>query len=834
MKNWLRHSLRLFRQELKRGELTIIALALILSVSSVFSLTGFTEYIKQSLIQQSARFIAADRVLKSPRAITPELLVRAQQEKLDYVEQVEMSSIVFAGNNMALASIKASSQGYPLRGALLVRTAEQQQPQAVSIPALGEVWLESKAFNTLKVKLGDNISVGESDFKIAGEIIQIPDASFSVFTSGPVLILNVDDLAATQLVQPASRLTYKYLFSGEPASLKNYDRFIKEQLNESQRWQNIQSGTSPLAKALVRAEQYLSLASMLGVLLAATAISVASRRYSQRHQATVAVFKAMGASKQYVTKLYFTHWLLLSVVSMVLGLILGFVLMQLGLWLSADIFNTSGQGLSAYFKALWLAVLTGSVCVIVFSLQPFMTLVSVSPMAILRGYQEKFRVFWYHSLLVLVSVFALLYLFSQNVLLSGALIVGTMVLAVILLVIAKLFINLGRKLGSQAGKAWHLAFANLKRRANENAVQLLSFTVAIKLLLLIVVIKTAIIQEWQQQLPEDSPNRFLININEQQRIDFEKFIAQNNIPSSGIYPVVRGRLTAINDDQLSRNASKEEDNSRTGVGRELNLTWQATPPEQNKIVAGQWWPSDVAVKDNKQVSVEEQLAERLGIRLGDQLTFLIGINEIKVTVSNFRQVNWQSMQPNFYMILHPSLLTDFPATYISAVRINDEHKSALQVFLSEQATISMIDVEQMLMQLREVISKVSVALQFILLLVIAAGALVLVAQVQASMEERERELAILRTLGAKGSILKRSVFYEFLALGAIAGLIASIAMEFAVYIIQYQVFNMQPSFHFRYWLLAIACGSGFVGGVGMLSCWRLLNVSSMNLIRRTQ
>ncbi|WP_448250350.1 ABC transporter permease [Thalassotalea agariperforans] len=841
MPMWMQHSFRLLQHELKRGELTIIALAIILSVSSVFSLTGFSSQIRASLIQNSTKFIAADAILKASRPIDEAFLTQASKQNVQYVQQVEMASMVFADDEMLLIQLKASSVGYPLRGELLVRKTKQGQPERVSTPEPGHIWLDKKALPQLALEIGDEVELGNLTVTVAGIIEQLPDASFSVFTSAPVVILALEDLAATELVQPGSRVGYRYLFASDEDQLKSFETWLKPQLNETQHWQDIKSGNSPLAKALNRAEQYLSLGSMLGIILAAVAVAVASRRYGQRHQASVAIFKAMGASKSHINKMVCLHWSLLCLFSISIGLILGLGLLKLGLWAINDIFEITTT--DHYGYPLLVAITTGIICATAFALQPLKSLTSTSPMMILRGSDIFKNSSIWSNIIAVTAVFALLTLFSKNAMLSAALLAGSLIVAGILLLLAHGLMKLGRQVGSQAGKSWHLALANVKRRASENGIQLISFTVAINLLLIILVMKNSIIDEWQAQLPSDAANRFLINVSESQRPAIEEFFAEHDIVSSGLFSVVRGRLAAINDEQVKRKVSKEEeteaDNGRRGVGRELNLTWRASLPNGNKVVAGKWWDERPANKlaeqdnENHLVSIEQSLAERLNIVLGDKLLFTLGNEEISVTVSSIREVNWQTMQPNFFMIFHPAVLADFPATYISAIHIKDEKKQALQQFLSLYPTISMLDVEAMINQLREVIAQVSVAIQFILVLVVLAGCLVLIAQVQASMEERERELAILRTLGAKGRILTMSIFYEFLVLGALAGFMASLAMELAVYLLQSQVFNMTFNFHFSYWLLGVSSGALFVSTIGLLACRRLLNLSSVTLIRRT-
>ena len=836
MSYWHKHSLRLLKHELKRGELTIILLAIVLAVSAVFALSGFSSRVKQALTAESSTFIAADRVLDTGSVIDPAVLAKASSLELIQAQQIQMSSMVFTDDQMALSALSAVSERYPLRGELLVSpSVDTSQAVAVNSPRSGEAWLEAKGLRQLGITLGDSIEVGVKRFKVTGIITQIPDASFSVFSAGPVVFINNQDMQQTELIQPGSRLSYKYLFAGDADNITAFEQWFKPQLSDNQRWYDIKSQNSPLARALTKADKYLSLASMLGIVLASVAVAVASRRYSQRHQSVVAIFKAMGASKRYVTKLYCLHWSLLSVLSISVGLAVGYLILNLGLYAMRDYLDTSTTGNMAY--PFLVAIVTGIICAFAFAITPLRELVHTSPMTLLRGraeYDSSLLTRLTNPLPALVAIFTLLYLFSQDAVLSAALLIGGMLVALVLLVIGRLFMSAGRSAGSRAGKSWHLALANLKRRANENAVQLISFTIAIQLLLIIVVMKNGLIDDWQQQLPDNSANRFLVNISANQVEPVNDFVASLGIESSGLFPVVRGRLTQINDEQVTKRVSKEAtksaDNGRRGVGRELNMTWRDSLPYENSLIAGTWWQPD---DSRALVSIESTLAEKLDVEIGDKLKFQVGSEDVEVMVSSIRKVNWQTLQPNFYMIFNQHVLADFPATYISSLYVSDDAKDALQDFLTQYPTITLIDVDAIITQLRSVIGQVSIAIEFILLLVVLAGSLVLVAQVQASMEERERELAILRTLGASGRLLRNSVLFEFVALGALAGLMASIAMELGVYILQSRIFDMPGAFHFQYWLLGIGAGASFVGLIGLLSCWRLLNMSSVTLIRRT-
>jgi len=845
---WMKQSLRLLHHEFRLGELTIICLAIVLAVATVFSLSGFSGQIKQALLTNSSTYIAADRVLRTSRVASPEIIKKSQQYGLKMAKKVETESMVFAGESMLLSELSIISELYPLRGELKVKRALEQQESFVEhAPDPGSVWVEPSVLSRLNIKVGDLLEIGIASFSIAGIITDIPDRSYRAFIAGPTIILNMTDLEKTQLVQPGSRLTYKYLFAGEVAKIKSFEDWIKPQLNDTQRFYDAKQAQSRLSNTLTTAEKFLSLASMLGIVLAAVAVAVASRRYGQRHQPMVAVFKALGASLSHIRKLYYLHWSLLSLISISIGLVVGYCLLLLGT--NAIDSYLSLENINLGYKPFIIAVVTGLLCAIAFAIEPIKNLIKTSPLSVIRGFSNKKQPrFGLHQLPPILALFALLMMFSQDLTMSFSLLIGGMVVSGILLAFGQGLMSAGRSVGSQAGKSWHLALANLKRRASENSVQLVSFTIAIKLLLLITVMKNSIILEWQQQFPENTPNHYVMNISENQLGAIDRFVNENNIQSQGAYQVFRGRLSAVNGELLvNRNASTslnsdelksakpdnkktDENKPRQGMGRELGLTWGNEIPYQNKLLEGQWWQTD---DQQGQVSVESTIAERLSIDLGDELTFDLGGKKFTVPVTSIREVKWQSRQLNFIMVFNESVLKGFPATYISAWMVPEQAQNNITDFLKQFPTITMMDFGAILKQLYQVIEQVSIAIELILILVVIAGSLVLIAQVQASMEERERELAILRTLGAKGSLLRNSVLFEFVALGAIAGLMASFAMEIAVFFLQTQVFDMSASFHFSYWFLGVGVGASFVGIVGLFSCWRLLQLSSVTLIRRT-
>lgn len=834
---WHKISWRLLKHELRRGELTIMAAAIVLSVTAVLSLALFTDRLQAGLTERSAEFLAADRVLSSRREVSEDWIAKAQAEGLQTAKRVVFNSMAFAGEQLALVDVKAVSDGYPLRGEL--RVAQQPYAQdelAEGLPAAGEAWVAAALFQELQLEVGDTIEIGDSGFTVTKVLTYEPDVGFSVFTDSPNVLINYTELAATGLIQPGSRVRFNVLYAGEPAALDAYEEWLGPQLNDdTHNWRSVEDGDSPLARSLRRAERFMLLASLLGVVLAATAVAVAAQRYCQRNYDVVAIFKTMGAQRKQIQKIFILHLLLLTTFSIGVGVALGWLIQSQVVDLVAQYFDVNLPAASS--RGYLLAIGTGLVSAVMFTLYPLLRLVGIPPLRVLnRQLTGTDRLRWLHWVASGGTIYLLLWLYSQQWLLSTALFVGGALAAVLLLVVGRLFIRASRQAGMQAGSAWRLAMAGLQRRAQANSVQMLSFSTAIMLLLLVLALRHELLADWQRQLPDDAPNYFLVNVAQDDVEQLQQRFAERNVDADDMYPIVPGRMTAVNGVPVVDEVSKEERESdtevqseqREGFGRELSLTWRDTLPPNNEIVAGEWWGENA----QPQVSIESEVAERMRVGVGDELEFNIGGEVFTVPITSIREVNWGSLQPNFFMIFNTSTLEDFPATYISSFNLPQERKSELYELFKPFPQVSLIDLDAIMDQLREVIEQVSVAILFVLVLVIVAGILVLFAQVQASLEEREKELVILRTLGAPAKLLSRAVTYEFVILGAISGLIATLAMELSLYILQTQVFELGATLHWRFWLVGPLAGAIIVGAMGRLACARLIRRNTAQLIRR--
>ncbi|WP_462158556.1 ABC transporter permease [Pseudoalteromonas sp. GB56] len=830
---WAKLAFRLFFRELRRGELTVICAAIALAVMTVLTLSSVTDRIGQAILQKSNAFIAADRALASNHALPQTYLDKAQSMGLTTARLTFFDTMLFANDRMQLASIKGASVGYPLKGEVLLKSDFDAPEQiANSIPEPGTVWLNESVMYSLDLNVGDSVELGAATFTVSYILSEEPDAPFNIFSGSRRVLLNEADIAKTQVIQPGSRVFYRQLYAGDTEQVDAFYQWLKPELAENQYWYGVKDRQSPISNSLQRSERFLLLAGLLGIILAAVAIAVSAKRYCERQYDPVAMMKTLGGARSQIRSIYLLHLALVCGFSLFIGLAVGYTLQ----YIAADYMAANMEvTLPPASVRPWLsAVFIGVVCAVMFSIKPLLDLFDIPPLRVLRrNLGDRLVISKIHLTLSALTVFAMMWLFSSNIMISLILFASSAVVVLVLFLLSRVLFGTGRKLGLSPGNSWSLAIASIQKRANANAVQLISFALAIKLLLFLIVLKNDMISDWQSQLPADAPNAFIVNITEEEKQPVSDYLAASSIEVSRFYPTIRGRVNAINGEMVAREVSledneKKDEEARSGVGRELNLTWVSEMPSHNVLSEGQWFTEQT----RGEVSVEQSMAERLDIKLGDSISFLIGSQTFEAKVTSFREVNWSTLKPNFFMILSPDLLESFPATYIAAARINDEQNKAFTSLLREYPTITAIDVDNFVDQIRSTIEQVSLAIGFVLAIVVVCGALVLISQVQASLGERMQEVVILRTLGARGKLIRHATLYEFLLLGLIAGIVAALVSDVALLVVQKQLFELPGKFHPDIWFIGPAAGAIFVAVLGYAMIARTLNKNTSGLLRK--
>lgn len=825
--------LRLLWRDWRGGELGILASAIVIAVAIVTGISLFAERLQQGIVAQSNNFLAADRVLQASAPVNPEWLAHAQSMGLQQAQILGFPTMVYTGNDvdaaMQFTSVKAVSDSYPLRGELNVSTeAFGAVTQSTDSPSPGEVWLDPRLLPLMDLEVGNTVFVGEAELTVSQIIVTEPDAGGSFYGLGPRVLMNISDIPATNIVQPGSRVSYRYLFAGETLELDNYGKWLEDKLLPSQKWLGLADVQPQISRSLERAEQFLLLAGALGVGLAGIAIALAARRYSERHYDYVAMMKSLGATSIRIITIYSSNLLLLAVIATIVGSGLGWLIQEVFINVLQDYFEVT-EVPSISLRPFVVGAVTALVCLTSFALPPLISLQGASPLRVLRRDLDRSGVssaFTYGTGVLGIAV--LMYWYSGNLVLTLAVLAGVGMTFAIVGVLAWYLLQGSAKVGMQAGSSWRLALAAMRRRGFQNAVQAVIFSLAIMLLLLLALVRSSLIEEWQIQLPEGTPNHFLVNIAKRDVTAVEKLLSDNKMSGEPIYPMVRGRLVTVNQEAIKTWSEKTDPTVEGSVDREMSLTWSDVKPEDNLITDGKWWSVGSSAAE---VSIEAELANRMEVGLGDNLSFLIGSESLNVTITSIRELDWESMKPNFYMIFPPGLLEQYPATYMTSFHLPSAEKRFLNQFIKRFPTITVIEMDAVINQIRSIINQISSAVELVLGLIIISGLLVLVASVQASLDSRFQESAILRTLGAKRQLVLGSLAIEFSALGLLAGFLAAFSAELSVFGLQEYLLDMDYVPHPWVWVVGPIVGAVLIGTAGYVTCRKVVNTPPVEVLR---
>lgn len=823
--------LKLAWRDWRGGELGLLVIALMVAVGTVTAVSLFVDRLQQALLKESASFLAADRYIGSSQAIPEAFRKAALELGLETADTLSFPSMVFtADGRNGLVSVKAVSVGYPLRGTLRV-TGEPFTPgiPTYELPGIGEVWLDARLFPSLGVSLGDDIEVGYASFRISKVLTTEPDRGGSMYDLGPRLLMRLEDVPGTRVVQPGSRLSYRLLLKGDDGPLEALKNELDIGKNPNYWWRGIRESSPTIGSALERAESFLLLGGLLGVLLAGVAVALSAHRYAGRHYDHVGVLKTLGATPNQILGSYVGLLVTVGAVAVSLGLLVG-----TGLHLAIVLLLQSLIPVALPMPSMrpfLLGAVTGLICAVAFALPPLLHLKNVSPMRVIRrdvGAAPPSQVLSYGA--AVVGSLGLLVWYSGSIELTAWTLLGTLGVLLLFGLMAVALLQGGRMVGMQAGSGLRLALAGLQRRRRENTAQILIFGLAIMLLLILLLLRTALLDEWRNQVPEGAPNHFALNIAAAEVEEVSALLEANSSEQGGLFPMIRGRVTAVNGIDAktweAEHIAELGDGPRLSSGR--NLTWAADLPGDNILVSGDWWSAD---DDRALVSLEDDYAEDLGLSIGDRLSFDIGGEQFDVEVANLRRLNWESMRPNFFIIFSPGALESFPATWMTSFYLEPENKRFLNELLSSFPTITVIEVDAIIIQVQSIISRVSQAVELILGLVLASGALVLVASIHASRDARMSEHALIRALGGSRRLIAGSLMAEFAALGLFSGIVAVVGAEITVLILQTQVFELSARLHPWLWAVGPLLGALLVMLVGMFSTRQLVSVPPITVLR---
>ncbi|HMH17892.1 MAG TPA: FtsX-like permease family protein [Burkholderiales bacterium] len=807
-----RLALRMLLRDWRAGELRVLALALVLAVGSVASVAFFGDRVRQALTREAHQVLGADVLMSADHAWAAEFRDEIARRGLAHAESMTFVSMVRAGNEAQLAAVKAVTPGYPLRGKLRIASGLNiPDAETGAIPERGVLWLDERMMAALKVRPGDTVELGSTHFRVGAVLTLEPDRGVSFMNFAPRLMMRLEDLPATGLVQPGSRIGYQLFAAGGREAVQGFEQWAKSRLGRGERIDSLENARPEVRAGLDRAQNFLGLTAMLAVVLSAVAIALGTRRYTERHLDGYAVMRCLGATQSQLFALFAWEFLLLALAASVAGCVLGFLVQALvAWWLAALIPGTLPP--PGPMPVLQGAA-TGLVLLLGFALPPLLQLKDVPALRVIRrdvGPPRQGALAVY--IVGLAAVFGLLFWQAGELRLAGYVFGGFAAAFGIFAAIAYGALRLIGRFGRAGNVSWRYGLANLLRRPRANAVQIVAIAVGLTAILILTLIRVDLLDSWRGRLPPDAPDRFLVNIQPEQRQPLDEFLERAGVKRPQTFPMVRARLTAINGKQVSAEDFSEE-RAKRQIEREFNLTYLSSLPVDNKIAEGAWFgPDDLA---RGAISVEYWIAERFGIRRGDTLEFVSDGRSFSAPITSVRKLEWDSMRPNFFFITTPSMLEGFPASYVASF-----HAPAGDALLTSRLSqafpnLTVIDVSVVLRQLQFVMDQLIGAVQLVFLFALAAGVLVLYAALLATQDERTHEAAVMRALGASRAQILAAQRAEFAVLGAIAGLLGSFGATAIGWTLATRVFQLDFIWNGWIWLAGPALGLACV----VLNAW---------------
>jgi putative ABC transport system permease protein len=824
---WLM-SWRMLWRDWRGGELTILAIGLIIAVTSITAVGFFTDRIERGLKEQSAELIGADLVITSSRQDVSDYIGDARENGFQVATTTSFRSVVVRDERLQLAEVKAVTEGYPLRGVLRISDTPFGIDEATTeIPARGEVWVEARLLQALELATGDEVGLGTSSFKVRKVLRYEPDRGGDMFSVAPRLMMNRADLDATGLISTGALVSYRVLIAGEREPIDSYRRVISDNLQQGERILSVEEGRPELNTALDRARQFLGLAALISVLLAGVAVASVAYRFANRHLDSGAMLRCLGASQQTIIRLFTLEMLWLSLLASTVGCLLGLLTQFMITELLDQLVLARLPPPS--FKALLLGYATGIVMLIGFAVPPLLSLKRVPPLRVLRkDVPIRPTSGWIIYAAVVLSMSLLLYWQIGAIDLVATVLGGIFATLAVLAGAAYLLIRLLNRLRGRVGVAWRFGLANISRRPGSSVIQVVAFGLGIMVMLLLTTVRTDLLDDWQRSLPDDAPNHFIINVQADQVDGVSQYFRDRGVTRTQLYPMVRARLVEINGRTVST-TDYDNERARHMVTREFNLSWAEDMQADNVLVGGAWWRR--ADFGTPLLSLEAKLANTLGVGLNDVLGFDINGVVIEFTISSLRLVEWDTFNINFFTVVAPGVLEDKPSNWVTSVYLDRAQRQQLGGLVRAFPNITVIDVDTIMQRVRAIMDRVSLAVEFIFLFTILAGLAVLYAAIQANQDERRFENAVLRTLGARRKTLMLGLLAEFSTLGGLSGLLAGVAATTLAWVLAETVFKFDYQFDPGVAITGVISGTVIVVIAGMLGTRSVLTHPPVRTLR---
>ena len=774
------------RRDFRAGELRLLVVAVTLAVAALTAVGFFADRLNTGLTRDARQLMGGDAIVSSDKPAPPQFAQQARSQGLLVATSVGFPSMGRAsdaqGGGSRLVAVKAVSEGYPLRGKLrLSEGAGRPELVVAEAPAPGTAWVDPGLLDALGLKIGDPLLLGDATLRIGRSIVVEPDRGAGFMSFSPRVMLNLADLPATGLIQPASRVTHRLAVASptnDDAQVRRFTSWAEAELKTGQlrgiQVESLAAGRPEMTQTLDRAEKFLNLVALLAALLAAVAVAIASRDFASRHLDDCAMLRVLGQSQRSIAAQYFIEFGLVGLLASVAGVVLGFAVHHVFVFLLAGLVEAALPAASAWPALFGIGV--GMTLLLGFGLPPVLQLAQVPPLRVIRREVGALKPASLLVLLAGLAGFVALLMAVSSDLKLGLIAVGGFAAAIgLFALLSWLVVMLLRRAvpESRAPRWLVLATRQIAARPAFAVLQVSALSVGLLALVLLVLLRTDLIGSWRQATPPDAPNRFVINIQPDQGEAFQRRLAEAGVGRHDWDPMIRGRLVAVNGKAVQGEARSDE-RARRLIEREFNLSHTAQMPAHNELVGGAWQPDEADA-----LSVEEGLAQTLGLKLGDRLRFDLAGQQVEGRITSLRKVDWGSMRVNFFVLFPTAAMADVPISYIAAFRAPGAEPGAAARFdnlLSREfPNITNVDVSASIAQVQRVLDQVIRAVEFLFGFTLAAGLVVLFAAITATREARAREFAVMRALGASGRLLGQVQRAELLGVGALAGTLASAA-----------------------------------------------------------
>ena len=833
-------------RDLRAGELRLLIVAVTLAVAALTAVGFFADRLKGGLQRDARQLLGGDAVLRSDEATPAVFIAKAKELGLKSAASISFPTMARAtdadGGATKLAAFKAVPAGYPLRGNLQVSNAlDTKGENTRDIPAPGTAWVDPSLLDSLGLKIGQTLLMGDASFKVTRIITQEPDRGAGFISFSPRAMINAADVAATNLIQPASRINYRFAVAGDDKAVADYVKWanaeIKKPFDQSGvrgvRVESLESGSPEMRQTLDRAEKFLNLVALLAALLSAVAVAIVARGFAAKHLDDCAMLRVLGQPQRTIALAYAFEFVLAGLFASALGVAIGFAVHYGFVMLLAGLVETALPAATLWPVLFGMGM--GLTLLLAFGLPPVLQLASVPPLRVIRRDVGNLKPASIAVLGVGMLGFAALLVAASSDLKLGLIAVGGFAGAALLFAAASYAaVKLLRvSVNEDVAPRWLvLATRQLSARPAYAVVQTSALAVGLLALMLLVLLRTDLVDSWRKATPPDAPNRFIINVQPEQGEAFKKALTDGGVTKFDWYPMIRGRLVAVNGKPITPD-DFTDDRAKRLVDREFNLSNAAQQPAHNKTVAGQWISEEKGA-----ISVEEGIAKTLGLKLGDALSFDIGGQVISAKVTSLRKVDWGSMRVNFFVMFTVANVADAPVSYISAFKAPPAPAKGIQSFdntlVKAFPNITNIDTTSTLAQVQRVLDQVIRAVEFLFGFTLAAGLVVLFAAITATREERAKEFAIMRAVGARASLLRQVQRAELAGVGLLAGFLASVVALAVGWGLARYVFDFAWTGSWTVPLFGSLAGAALALAAGWWGLRSVLNTPVVETLRKAQ